>query len=326
MRLLPRTLFGQVLLALFAGLIAAQTAGFWLMLDERARFGQRLLGGTAVQRIAGAISILDRAAPADRPRLLDALDVPPLELSLGEAWRPALRDVPDDVQQLLQRMSHELERPADLQVVAMRHADPHARPRHGETIGEPHRPLPPGPPLLFIEGQARLRDGAILTFRHGVRQPPPDWPHRLLMLLVLLGVSVALLSGWTVRRLTRPLAALADAASGLAKDLERPPLPESDPLEVARTAQAFNAMQRDLQREDRGPGIPAEERERVFEPYVRLERSRAKHTGGSGLGLAIARTIARGHGGDVCLFPREGGGTCALLTLPLPQAGIQTAA
>ena len=68
--------------------------------------------------------------------------------------------------------------------------------------------------------------------------------------------------------------------------------------------------------EDRGPGIPAEERERVFEPYVRLEASRARHTGGAGLGLAIARAIARAHGGEVTLAPREGGGTTASLILP----------
>ncbi len=68
--------------------------------------------------------------------------------------------------------------------------------------------------------------------------------------------------------------------------------------------------------EDRGPGIAAAERERVFEPYVRLEPSRARHTGGSGLGLAIARAVARAHGGDITLSDRAGGGLCAELTLP----------
>jgi signal transduction histidine kinase len=67
--------------------------------------------------------------------------------------------------------------------------------------------------------------------------------------------------------------------------------------------------------EDRGPGIPEADLERVFEPYVRMESSRAKHTGGSGLGLAIARAIARAHGGDVKLALRSGGGLCAILTL-----------
>jgi signal transduction histidine kinase len=69
--------------------------------------------------------------------------------------------------------------------------------------------------------------------------------------------------------------------------------------------------------EDRGPGIPASELERVFEPYVRVEVSRAKHTGGTGLGLAIARAIARSHGGEVILENRPGGGIKATLSLPI---------
>jgi len=68
--------------------------------------------------------------------------------------------------------------------------------------------------------------------------------------------------------------------------------------------------------EDRGPGIPESEREKVFEPYFRLESSRAKATGGSGLGLAIARTIARAQGGDIHLASREGGGLTVVVTLP----------
>ena len=68
--------------------------------------------------------------------------------------------------------------------------------------------------------------------------------------------------------------------------------------------------------EDRGPGIPAADIERVFEPYVRLEASRARHTGGTGLGLAIARAIARANGGDIVLESRIGGGLAAVLRLP----------
>jgi signal transduction histidine kinase len=77
-----------------------------------------------------------------------------------------------------------------------------------------------------------------------------------------------------------------------------------------------DAAQRvEIRIEDRGPGIAEADRERVFEPYARLEPSRARHTGGAGLGLAIARAIARAHGGDVTLANRSGGGLSALLTL-----------
>jgi signal transduction histidine kinase len=66
---------------------------------------------------------------------------------------------------------------------------------------------------------------------------------------------------------------------------------------------------------DRGPGIPEALRERVFEPFFRLEESRSRETGGSGLGLAVARSVARGHGGDVSLEDRPGGGLLAVLRL-----------
>ncbi|MES1202651.1 MAG: ATP-binding protein [Pseudomonadota bacterium] len=67
---------------------------------------------------------------------------------------------------------------------------------------------------------------------------------------------------------------------------------------------------------DRGPGIPAERLEEMFQPFRRLEPSRSRATGGAGLGLSIARTIARAHGGDVTLSPRPGGGLMARMALP----------
>ena len=68
--------------------------------------------------------------------------------------------------------------------------------------------------------------------------------------------------------------------------------------------------------EDDGPGIPPNETERVFEPFYRREPSRSRQTGGIGLGLATVRSVARGHGGDVTLANRPGGGLTARVQLP----------
>lgn len=60
---------------------------------------------------------------------------------------------------------------------------------------------------------------------------------------------------------------------------------------------------------DRGPGVAAEERERIFEPFYRPAGTRERE-GGVGLGLALVRQIARHHNGDVRCVSRPGGGTC----------------
>jgi signal transduction histidine kinase len=66
---------------------------------------------------------------------------------------------------------------------------------------------------------------------------------------------------------------------------------------------------------DRGPGIPQEERDRVFEPFYRPAGTRRTSDKGVGLGLALVRQIARHHQGDARCLPREGGGTCFEITL-----------
>jgi signal transduction histidine kinase len=68
--------------------------------------------------------------------------------------------------------------------------------------------------------------------------------------------------------------------------------------------------------EDDGPGIPEQDMTRVFSPFVRLDEARGQETGGIGLGLAIARSIVRGHGGDILLQNREAGGLAATIQLP----------
>jgi two-component system, OmpR family, osmolarity sensor histidine kinase EnvZ len=72
----------------------------------------------------------------------------------------------------------------------------------------------------------------------------------------------------------------------------------------------------DILIDDNGPGIPPEERDRVFQPFVRLDTSRNPATGGIGLGLTIARDVARSHGGDVRLEDSPHGGLRARIHLP----------
>nr|WP_183440543.1 ATP-binding protein [Pseudoduganella violacea] len=67
---------------------------------------------------------------------------------------------------------------------------------------------------------------------------------------------------------------------------------------------------------DRGPGIPAGEREAVLQPFYRVESSRNRDTGGTGLGLAIVQQLTLALGGSLSLVQREGGGLAARVLLP----------
>ena len=69
--------------------------------------------------------------------------------------------------------------------------------------------------------------------------------------------------------------------------------------------------------DDDGPGIPADMREEVFKPFLRLDDARNQDEGGSGLGLSIARDIARSHGGDVTLADSSLGGLRATVRIPV---------
>jgi signal transduction histidine kinase len=72
---------------------------------------------------------------------------------------------------------------------------------------------------------------------------------------------------------------------------------------------------------DGGPGIPADQMARVFEPFYRLENSRSRDSGGTGLGLTIARNIAEQHGASVVLANHAEGGLEVTLVVPEYYAG-----
>ena len=84
----------------------------------------------------------------------------------------------------------------------------------------------------------------------------------------------------------------------------------------ARVALAASPQTIEIAVEDDGPGIPADQLAKVFEPFYRVEESRNRDTGGVGLGLAIARTVVEAQGGTLTLANRTPAGLCALIVLP----------
>jgi two-component system sensor histidine kinase SenX3 len=89
--------------------------------------------------------------------------------------------------------------------------------------------------------------------------------------------------------------------------------PEGSTVVVSATAREEAV---DLSVTDRGIGIPANELERIFERFYRVDPARHRSTGGTGLGLSIVKHVAASHGGEVRVWSVEGQGSTFTLTLP----------
>ncbi|MFZ4789469.1 MAG: ATP-binding protein [Candidatus Competibacteraceae bacterium] len=258
MRLLPRSLFGRLLLFLTGGLVAAQLLSAAILLQDRDQALYHAVGGHVAQRIAAIVKLLDTLDDAERRRLVSALDLPPTRLSLDLPWQSEAE--PDERYQttlfraLLKRQLGP-DRAFQVEITDDLPPPPFA---DRQPRGDSAPPMPPGGHDPRMPGwrrhammmglrnfvvQARLRDGAVATFQQVLPEEVIAWPIRLLLILLVLLVSVAGLAALAVRTLTRPLAALADAATELGRNIRRPALAETGPLEVRRAAQAFNLMQ-----------------------------------------------------------------------------------
>ena len=74
---------------------------------------------------------------------------------------------------------------------------------------------------------------------------------------------------------------------------------------------------------DDGPGVPPDQRARVFERFVRLDDARARADGGAGLGLAIVAEVVAAHGGTVDVVDSPLGGALFRVRLPVPDESVE---
>ena len=93
--------------------------------------------------------------------------------------------------------------------------------------------------------------------------------------------------------------------------------PSKTPIEIAVTTEDGVAR---MSVADHGPGLRAEERERIFEPFYRADPSRSRDSGGAGLGLSIVTAVVSAHGGNVTLRETSGGGATFEVELPLASS------
>jgi len=167
--------------------------------------------------------------------------------------------------------------------------------------------------IADLDEMNRMISGALSLFR-GLNEEEPESPCDISEMLAglraefaELGVTVEI-EGEALRPVrARPLAVkrcLTNLLSNAAKFA-------GDPRVIVEDGSALV-----IRVCDTGPGIPAEDLERVFDPFYRVESSRNAETGGTGLGLSIARDIAQAHGGSLVLQNRSPHGLEAILTLP----------
>lgn len=214
-RLWPRSLFGRIALILFLGLAAAHVLTLGLVLRERGEASWSMMLGYLAKDVASSVAILDRLPAAERADWLDRIERRNYRYRLGLA--------PDG---------------APLNDPSLQHA--------AEAVAaalDPARAVTAtSAPGGALQLHLALADGTPLTV---VLMPPAmavsPWVFAALALQLVLLAAAA---WFAVRLATRPLAALAEASDALGPDLRAEPLPEGGPVEVARAATAFNAMQR----------------------------------------------------------------------------------
>lgn len=251
MSLLPRSLFSRLVLVLLGGLLTAQLLSFAIHMHDRSELLMQASGMQSAQRIADIVNLLDTLTPPERQKIVKVLAAPPLAVSLD---RPPLAPADADGESgaravlfasLLRRFLGE-----DREVVVgMAVGGPYPGGGAMRGPGAAGEWTPPmmrhggGPGGLTFVAQVALRDGARVTFDARQPQATENWPYRVLLSIALLLAAVIVVSLIAVRWATRPLKTLADAADELGKNINRAPLAETGPTEVARAARAFNTMQ-----------------------------------------------------------------------------------
>jgi signal transduction histidine kinase len=472
---LPQTLAWQLISLLLLALVAAQIATFAILRDERRVAIASLAREQVLERAAALVRLAETSDNRlERRRALRALSSSQLRFWLGDA--PV---VEGDGSTAPPRLLRELDallgdgRSREVRIILgeVKQRPPEATSRWhahwrrateaGLDMGEPPARLPAEGLLLAIRlapASDVVDGGGDEAWLNGALILPPaplGFGPAALVMLVVAALAISVVAALTVRRLTRPLDALARAADAVGQGQPAVVEAASGPLEIRQTAAAFNAMQERIGRamtdrnrllaaishdlrtpittlrlraemvddaslrtqmlrtlqemqalteagltlardtgndeptravdlralidsvlgdfadqgrdvmlepgpavtihcrklamtrairnlvdnavryggravvtiepsagrlvitiDDAGPGVPDASLEQIFEPFFRLEASRSQETGGSGLGLAIARSIVRGHGGEVKLANRPAGGLRASVVLP----------
>jgi signal transduction histidine kinase len=251
-RLWPRTLTAQLVLLLLLALVAAQLVTFAILHDERRGAVEALAREQVLERAAGLVRLTEATpSESERRRALRAFST--RQLRFWFATEPVVEAAESArVRHLARRLEALLDDDRRLEVRVAPGAIPRAADRRAAwqahwrraagaapELGEPPETLPASGLLLAI----RLDDTAWLNAAMLLPPERPGFGSAPLAALIATAIAISLVAALSLRRLTRPLAALAAAADAVGRGEPQELAADRGPLEVRRTAVAFNAMQ-----------------------------------------------------------------------------------
>lgn len=252
MKILPRSLFSRLMIIFLVGLVLAQGISLTVMLQDRGEYLSRASGIQSVRRIADTVIVFDAASESERTRLVKLLSSPMMRISITPQ-RPKLstdrvsQETTDSRQTVMfsSILQRALGREREMQLVVLDRSSvrPHRPQSSTAAQGQHHSHMG-----VFVVAQIRLQDGNWAIFDSQLQPEATSWPYRVLISLLVLLFAVFMLAIVGVRWVTRPLKKFAEAATEIGKNIDRPPLPETGPLEVAQAARALNGMQFRLSR------------------------------------------------------------------------------
>jgi signal transduction histidine kinase len=249
-RILPRSLFGQTLLVLLAGLIISQAAGWWIYTMDREQAVRAIGGLAAAQRVSNLARLVHEAPREWRERIVSASSDQGFRVSLANR-RPAIPDNTGDsiaAEVIKEFLAEQLTfGPGQQPLVSVSTSA-------GPPFAAPH-PMGRGPMMHGLGGFAGfglfrdlhvavpLSDGQWLIFATNLPDTGPAFSRQFLVSMAIMAIIILGVSIWVVRRVTAPLASLAVAAEQLGRDVTAPPLPETGTVETRQASRAFNDMQ-----------------------------------------------------------------------------------
>jgi len=268
MRLIPRSLAGQLIALLLIALVLSQVATLLILADER-HFALRAASRDQVlARTAVLVRLLEQTPPHLHDGLLAAASSRRLLYSVSTESAVAPGPGGRVEQRLAQRMGDLIGdgRNARVRLVArepwsLRDWQEHRRwgrddDRRGsddydeddEDDDDHHRHVRRlNLPISFL-ASVPLADGRWLNAETALPQPPRGWAWFPLVSMGIMALAILAIVIFSLRRITRPLRALSGAAERLGRGENLEPLAETGPEDVRRTTRAFNAMQERLTR------------------------------------------------------------------------------